>query len=331
MEDGLADLSIDSKGSDHGNTEANERENGSSAFKVPGDDEFVVGPIFSWIFWKGSRLYLPGNRGPYQSCSEWYQALIDMQINWVKAGRVEDDSDYDSDFEKESPDLLAWCRQYLDVLGAICPKQEDHSPSSLHHHDLNDANILVDPETFGITGIVDWETINILPNWRATGCPEFIDTCDPPCDTEPPIPDYDEGQTLETDTRDQWDNRILRGRFEHAMKQLSATYDSNMTSKSRETKRAFETSIGDLTDWPKRSQNWLKRYRDAVDLEKKIEEKRKELDENEPRTGHDVIIKIASAALRGPGSVARDEPETDTVAQTAERVTSTDIATETMK
>ena len=308
--------------------QARECENGSSAFKLESDDEFVIGPIFSWIFWKGSRLCIPGNRGPYQKCSEWYRALIEMQENWVNAGPMEDDSDYDSAFEEESPDLLAMCQQYLDVLEAVCPKQEDHSPSSLHHHDLNEANILVDPETFGITGIVDWETINILPDWRVTGYPEFINSCDPPSDTEPEIPSYDEGQTLETDTRDQWDNRILRGHFDQAMKQLSTHSDSPSALKSREIKRKFETEIGNITDWYERSKNWLRRYKQAVDAEKKIEEKREELAEGEVGTGQAVMEKMSSAEQNGFNNAAHDEPETDTAAQTAEPAAPLVIITE---
>ncbi|KAL8787243.1 MAG: hypothetical protein Q9195_007853 [Heterodermia aff. obscurata] len=352
MEDGLADISTELQGernaitihstlqkedietqSAHEGPE-DEHENGSSAFELQGDDEFVIGPVFSWIFWKNSRLYLPGNRGPYQSCSEWYQALIEMQITWTKSCREEDDSDYDTDFEeKEAPELLAWCQQYLDILPVICPKQEDYSPSSLHHHDLNEANILVDPETFEITGIVDWETINCLPDWRATDYPEFIKSCDPPWDTEPPIPNYDEGETLDTDMRDQWDNRILRGRFDEAMKQLSATYESTMASKSRETKRKFENKIGDITDWPKRAQNWLRRYKAAIDLErkteeKKIEEKRENIDEDEARTGNELTKEVTSAKQNGSDIVAHAEPKTDTTAQTAKQATPMAIVTE---
>ena len=316
------------QGSDCGNAEAQECGNGFPPVQFQGGDEFVIGPIFSWIFWKGSRLYVPGNRGPYQSCSEWYRALIEMQISWVKAVREEDDSDYDSDFEKESPDTLEWCQQYLDVLTAICPEQEEHSASSLHHHDLNEANILVNPETFGITGIVDWETINIVPNWRVTDYPEFIDSCDPPSDTEPEIPVYNGGRTLETDTRDQWDNRILRGQFDQAMKRLSASYDSPLSSKSRETKRAFETEIGNLTDWLKRSQNWLKRYKDAINVEKKIEEKRGELDDNGVGTGHASMEEDFAVERDGFNNVAHDVLKTDITAQTPEQAMPTTFASE---
>ena len=316
------------QGSYRGDSKAKEGGHDASAFKLQGDDEFVVGPIFSWIFWKGSRLYVQGNRGPYQSCSEWYRALIEMQINWVKAGPVEDDSDYDSDFEKESPDLLAWCQQYLDILQTICPQQEDHSPSSLHHHDLNDANILVDPETFSITGIVDWETVNILPNWRVTDYPEFIDSCDPPSETEPEIPDYSEGWTPEVDTRDMWDNRILRGRFDQAMKQLSISYESPTISKSRQTKRLFEAHISDLTDWPKRSQNWLRRYRDTINAEKKIEEKREKLGEDGVGTSNGLMTDVPAVEQNGFNNTAPDELEINTTAQIAKQATPLVIVTE---
>lgn len=270
----------------NGNDAQKDQVTGPPSPKTTSDEQFVVGPLFSWVFWLGARLYLPGHRGPYKNSYEWLKALIEMQQAWVKAGRVDDDSDYASDFEEEVPEVIEGCQQYLDFLPSVCP-EEDKAPSFLYHHDLNLANILVDPETFAITGIVDWETINILPKWRAIDYPEFLKSVDPPSNTEPPIPSYDEGQTLETDARDQWDNRILRARYDEAMKRLSGDYETTMSSKSRETERRFEEMIGDLSDYIDAAQSWLERYKVEVE-HKEREQVANAADHDEHKIGRDL-------------------------------------------
>lgn len=245
-------------------TKDKDQEPASQSPKATAEEQFVVGPLFSWVFWLGARLYLPGHRGPYRNSHEWLKALIEMQQTWVKAGRVDDDSDYGSDFEEEVPEMMEGCQQYLDFLSSICP-ENDNTLSFLYHHDLNSANILVDPKTFAITGIVDWETINILPKWRATDYPEFLKSSDPASNTEPPIPSSYRGQTQATDTRDQWDNQILRGRYDEAMKRLSDDYESTMSPEPRKTQREFEEMIGNLSDYIDAAQSWLERCKKGIE------------------------------------------------------------------
>jgi hypothetical protein len=45
---------------------------------------------------------------------------------------------------------------------------------ALYHHDLSLANILVDPTTYEITGIVDWECVGTRPHWEDTYPPFLI-------------------------------------------------------------------------------------------------------------------------------------------------------------
>lgn len=62
----------------------------------------------------------------------------------------------------------------------------------LHHGDLNLANILVSPGSFEITGIMDWEMINIVPLWKASYYPVFLQDIEPLDEEEPPIPSYED-------------------------------------------------------------------------------------------------------------------------------------------
>jgi len=68
---------------------AEERVRATTANASPMD--FAIGPIFSPIFYLDNRLYLPGNRGSYRYASEWVRSEMEMQLRWVKRGRIEGD------------------------------------------------------------------------------------------------------------------------------------------------------------------------------------------------------------------------------------------------
>ncbi|KAF3293417.1 hypothetical protein TWF132_004736 [Orbilia oligospora] len=44
----------------------------------------------------------------------------------------------------------------------------------LHHDDINAGNLLVDPETGALTGILDWECVSVLPTWKSCQLPLFL-------------------------------------------------------------------------------------------------------------------------------------------------------------
>lgn len=168
---------------------AEERFRATTANASPMD--FAIGPIFSPIFYLDNRLYLPGNGGPYRYASEWVRSEIEMQLRWVKRGRIEGDRSYAKDFEKEAPEMETECHRYLQILPSVFP-YEECSSYRLHHGDLNLANILVSPGSFDITGIVDWEMINIVPLWKASDYPVFLQDIEPLDEEESPIPSYED-------------------------------------------------------------------------------------------------------------------------------------------
>lgn len=71
------------------------------------------------------------------------------------------------------------------VLPVIFLPKGNESVYLLCHEDLNSANILVEPSTFKITGIINCEMICIL---IAFDYPKFLRDVDPMDDKEPPIP-----------------------------------------------------------------------------------------------------------------------------------------------
>lgn len=230
---------------------------------------FAIGRIFDQDFFKASRYYLPGNRGPYRSTKEWLRAIIRFQQQWIKDGPIEDDPDYGSDFEEEVPKMQRYCNKYLDVLPRVFANEEAELPYTLHHHDLNAANIIVSPETFDIVGIVDWEMINIVPKWRAASYPRFLnfaktwtgETSEPPTLESLPPDSYREDMVdLIVEKRDRWDDRLLRDHWDATMKQLNKDNEVLLDPSEVLTKNEYFYEITNLTGWWNWARIWLYRF-----------------------------------------------------------------------
>ena len=223
--------------------------------------DFCVGRIFDPLFFVSSRLYLQGDRGPYKSSIEWLRAEIHIQLEWIHNGPVENDPEYVGDFAKESPMMERLCREYLGVLPTIFGGEEAKDSFTLHHGDLNAANILVQPETFEITGIVDWELINVVPEWKASDHPQFLQFGEPEDEEEPLIPSYEDENDMDVIVRDRWDYRILRRHFDDVLKRLAGDniiIDDTMSTKAKRHCHEFLPQLTDMWEWSKK---WLKIYK----------------------------------------------------------------------
>lgn len=222
--------------------------------------EFCVDRIFDPLFFIASRLYLRGDRGPYKRSIEWLSAEVHIQLEWIK-NPVENDPEYVGDFAKELPMMEPLCREYLRVLPSVFGGEEAEDSFTLHHSDLNAANILVQPETFDVTGIVDWELINVVPEWKASEHPKFLECMEPEDEEEPPIPSYEDEDDIDVLVRDRWDYRILRRHFDDVLKRLAGDnniIDDTMSTKAKRHCHEFLPQLTDMWEWPKK---WLKIYK----------------------------------------------------------------------
>ena len=82
--------------------------------------------------------------------------------------------EYDSDLEEETPEVKDTCQLMLEILPEVFDDDEEGAQYVLHHHGLNACNILGNPETFEITGVLDWEMTCAVPEWRAAIGPKFL-------------------------------------------------------------------------------------------------------------------------------------------------------------
>ena len=245
---------------------------------------FTIGPLFDSIFYMEDRVYLLGDRGPYKSSYDMLKAEVEIQLEWIKNGRsimhspsLLDEAGYrEDDFEREAPIMEALSHEYLDILPQICQHEKPGLGYVLHHNDLNARNILVDPASYKITGIVDWEMANVVPNWMASVHPVFLQDIDfmDPDEVEPPIPSYEHEHDKDIDVfeegaiveRDRWESKQLRNHFDNTMKIMAA--DDNESTADDEwqavTKRNFKYHVWQLTDNTGWARYWLRDYRAGI-------------------------------------------------------------------
>ena len=264
--------------------------NAATVLRPPhNEDDFAVGPLFSIVFFMGCRLYLPGDRGPYANSTEWLKAMIDMQMTLAKTGRPEGDPEYDSHQEEDAPEILEACQQLLEIMPAIFSHDKDKVSTTLHCSDLNDANILVDPETFEILGIVDWECVNIMPHWRTCDYPEFLKYTEFYGQEEPPVPDYDiEDDPEDTiEIRDRWDYGLLRDRYVEATERLSSGSSYPVVQKSAKLKQEFYELLAEVDANASSASYWVKRHEAAGGLLEDSDDPGSDEDESEVESHSD--------------------------------------------
>lgn len=236
------------------------------------DGDLTVGHMLRDDFLFESRIDLPANRGPFQSSLEWMRATVAIQLQWIDKGlsvlcskQDFQDTEFDSDMKDEAPEMKELCHKMLGVLPEIFNEEEDDGGFVLHHHDLNQANILVHPETFDITGILDWEMACVVPEWTATRAPKFLDyiVFDWESEEPPHPPSYDEEKhQFAIEARDRWDYKQLRQHFDTALKRAllecghAPIADSSMIETKQEVMRKIHDIAGNW-EWTRR---WLKKY-----------------------------------------------------------------------
>lgn len=242
--------------------------------------QYVIGPLLNPLFYLHRRLYLPGKRGPYRTSREWMAAEINIQKTWAKTGPLikalsnrEDFDRYDwgSDHDEEALEMERLSNGYLDLLPEIFPVDEGDCPCVIYHHDLSLANILINLDTCEITGIIDWETIQVVPEWKSPRFPKFltdqigfemIDMKEP---RKPTAAEYDTNSenysALIVGRRDRWDNEILRKHFDNILSHSKdEVQSSSYTSDYFRTKRKFVALVTGITENTSSARWWLEQY-----------------------------------------------------------------------
>jgi hypothetical protein len=139
------------------------------------DEKYVLGPLTTpYMFVGGRKLCVPRDLGPYSNDAEYIAALAapereDMKLLLSPDAHLH--SNFDKDLAEDAEEIIQVLDELQPILSVLFPSHPRNF--ALHHHDLSLRNILVDPATHQITGIVDWECVGTRPHWEDT-YPQFL-------------------------------------------------------------------------------------------------------------------------------------------------------------
>ena len=173
----------------------------------------------------GRRQLLLRDRGPYHHYSDFVRALIDVQIADIH--RLETMSSNDPNFnEYLLEDGLAILR-VMDKLLSLSfrrsfreAKRKGSIVSALLHPDLSLSNIMIDPNTLEITGIIDWECTNASPLWQHA-YPHFLTVAGPKVEKVPPRVEPGDTDEVRNEHCDDWEKMQLRAVFDEVVEPLA--------------------------------------------------------------------------------------------------------------
>jgi hypothetical protein len=251
---------------------------GETFIPLANDPQFSIGPVVAIPFFYGNRIKLPSDRGPFATSAEWISSLLKLQIastthlmaNPPKDCNVDDgyDSDDISEFNgiiKVSSDLLSLVPEFfLDT---------DREEFVLYHNDLSTNNILIDPITHHVTGVVDWECISLQPTWNARQPPQLLHGPEInaefyernfglPISDLPPQRNINsaETETMLSELQDYLEKMLLRRVFDSII---------HPDGRPEKLKRIFENKVAQLDVRWGRVARWVKDLRNGKDPERK--------------------------------------------------------------
>ena len=222
---------------------------------VPTEDEkYVLGPIVTpYMFSGGRKLRVSRNLGPYSNDAEYIAALAATELEDMKLLQSADANsygDFDEDLADDAEDIIEVLNELQTISAPLFPSRLHHF--ALYHHDLSLANVLVDPATCQVTGIVDWECVGTRPHWEDT-YPLFLLGPEIEGEVEPLAPgDTDE---FRVERWENWEKMKLRSVFDRELGEARHEHDEEDG-----VRRGFREQLDWVEVSQRRVKNWIKEY-----------------------------------------------------------------------
>ena len=219
------------------------------------DEKYVLGPIVTiYLFEGGRKIRLPRNLGPYSNDEEYMTALADSEREDMKlllSADARSLHDFDEELYEDAEDIVKLLNKLQLISAALFPSRP--RDFSLFHPDLSLDNILVDPATYEITGIVDWECVGTRPHWEDK-YPQFLLThgCECPDSEVKPLSPGDTDGVRVAHWRN-WERRQLRPVFDRELGGECDTDDGK-----DDVRRGFRQQLDTLYYSQGMVENWIK-------------------------------------------------------------------------
>ncbi len=132
------------------------------------NDPFILGRIVSPEFFFDKRIYYPVARGPFSTTRELIDArlsLLHQRLNDLSPAEATPwYSANDRELHRHKPLVDAILTHFASLIPALFPAANGpEDVGILWHDDLSEHNLLLDPATYKLTGVVDWEAVSVMP------------------------------------------------------------------------------------------------------------------------------------------------------------------------
>ncbi|RBR15617.1 uncharacterized protein FIESC28_07258 [Fusarium coffeatum] len=182
------------------------------------DDTFVVGRMVPTRFFRDERLLLRPNRGPFTTARELAASQANLLARRIQHLSLSPGTEYyceaDEMLADDGAEVLEIVNRLVEVVPRIYSATEDPEDIKfLRHDDISLMNVLVNPKTYKLVGIVDWESVSIVPALETgDGVPHFLQGTNvqkpPPVGSLPP-----EEEEAMVEIRKDWNLVLLRRKY----------------------------------------------------------------------------------------------------------------------
>ncbi|RSL56980.1 hypothetical protein CEP54_008564 [Fusarium duplospermum] len=216
------------------------------------DGTFVVGRMVSTRFFRDKRLLLRPNRGPFTTARELAMSEAALLARRIRYLSPSPGTEYYCEAE-----VLETADKLVEVVPRIYLATDDPEDIKvLWHDDISLMNVIVNPETFRLVGIVDWESVSVVPALETEDrVPHFLQGIlvqePPPVGSLPP-----EEEEAMVEIRKDWDLVLLRCKYTEIvgpMYSLSPGADARI-----DLKRGLSRSLSNFEDRWTSARYWLK-------------------------------------------------------------------------
>ncbi|OGE47113.1 hypothetical protein PENARI_c063G08313 [Penicillium arizonense] len=123
---------------------------------------FVIGPSADPNLWGLGRAQMNLDRGPWRSVTDYARALGMNELEWAAShARPRMNFHRSMDAPETPSEYIALLEKYIALSPYLASWPE--LPNRISHPDLHLDNIFVDPDTYRISSIIDWQQAHISP------------------------------------------------------------------------------------------------------------------------------------------------------------------------
>jgi hypothetical protein len=212
--------------------------------------DFVIGRMVSPWFFRDKLILLSSDRGPFCSSYDLMMGKTQIRIERIKNLSP---SPTDEMLAEKQEDVLETCCKLKELMLLIFLSfYVRNETKTLYHGDLSASNIIVDPISYHVTRIIDWESVAVCPTWESSEYSHFLRGIEVQEPAPLATPGIDESGLVEI--RKDWEKDLL-----------SRVYIQSLQSARRDSSGIFTTSRAE-SDGDIRNKGEFAKYLEQIEI-----------------------------------------------------------------